>query len=173
MKEPFIYSDVMKSFFDSVIRKGSDQAWVACLRFDFNDHDERLAEEPDPVGGFLTIACFAPKNYVHVLGAFSPRPLWENDFERVDWQPLACHDSCWRDGVADAIQSAFRQVADKAEKSFGKEPKDLSFHMRLQHIKSFDQGSRLLARGLAKDKRHGDLSIEQPALAPAPSETRK
>lgn len=168
MQEALIYSDVMKSVFDSLIRKGSEQAWVASLRLEFNDYDDSLDEEPDPVGGFLVIACFAPSNYVHVLGAFSERPLWDGDLERVDWQPLSCHDSCWRDdGVADAIRSAFRQVAEKAKKSFGKEIKDLSFYMNLDHIKSFDQGPHLLARGLAKKERHGTLSIDRPALEPA------
>lgn len=164
-----VCADMMASVFDELLKRGSSDAWVATIRMEYNDYAR--PEELPSVGGFLTIACYAPTNYVTVMAAFSQRPPYisrsaqGSDLAQIDWQPITRHDSAWRDdGVRCTIMSVHKQIARAAEGVFAKAAKDLSFHIHLEHLDKVP-ALKALEKGLAKSKSHGqlmiDLSIEQ------------
>ena len=106
----------------------------------------------------MTIACWARSNYVQVMAAFNERPISTYGLPDLDWQPIAFHDSCWRDGVGSAIRDAHDIVAKAAAATFSSSPKNLSLYMHLDMLQQIDPLS-VLVKGLAKSVRHGRLSI--------------
>lgn len=159
-----IYANTMVKVVDCLLVKGSAQdqptkALIFTTRIDFNDFQSE--EEPDPVGGFLHVACFAPMNYVHVLAAFTDRPVLPSDFGGLSWQPIACHDSCWReDGVKSVIEDAVRILNRSAIEAFKIEENEISMSIHLHALESNLEGAEdVLKSGLSQEKRHGHLLL--------------
>lgn len=156
------YASTITAVIDKMLVKGGkpETAWIVGTRIDVNNfHSE---EDPDPFGGFLYVACFAPMNYVHVLAAFSERPKWERDMAGLDWQPIACHDSCWReDGLRSTIQKAHKIIVQAALAGFKCEESKLSSHISLDLLIQVAAPRDVLRSGLEKPERHGRLVIPQ------------
>ena len=163
--ESRMYAATMTKVVDELLVKGKflsgepGKAIVFSTRIDFNNfHGD---EEPDPVGGFLHVACFAPMNYVHVLAAFTERPIMRGQLVELDWQPIACHDSCWReDGVKSVIVDAVRILNQAALDAFKISVDDVSFHIALEDLLiDVEDPTVILDSGLSKKERHGKLTI--------------
>lgn len=155
-QESSTYADVMTSVFDNLLVKGQDAAWLASIRMEYSDHHSE--DDLPSVGGFLAVACWAPSNYVQVMAAFNDRPISAHDLPDLDWQPIACHDSCWRDGVGSVIREAHDIVAKAAAATFSSPLKELSLYMHLDLLEQINPAVAL-ATGIAKNVRHGQLSI--------------
>lgn len=153
------YARTVSSVFGQLLRKGWAPltAWVAGTRFGVNNL--RSDDDRDPVGGWLYVACFAPKNYVHVLAAFSERPRSDRDLQELDWQPITCHDSCWRDALQSTLVDAQRILVNGALREFGCQQPDLYLHLMLDLLVEVPEPERMLRSGLEKSSRHGKLMI--------------
>lgn len=164
--ESHTYADTIAKVVDELLVKGTrngapPKAIVFSTRIDFNNfHGD---EDRYPVGGFLHVACFAPMNYVHVLAAFTDRPVARGQLVELEWQPIACHDSCWRDdGVKSVIVDAVRLLNQAALDAFKISVDDVSFHIALEDLLiDVEDPTTVLAKGLEGKDRHGKLSIPQ------------
>lgn len=162
------YASTIMSVVDKLLVKGStperpETAWIVGTRIDINNYHSD--EESNPFGGFLYVACFAPMNYVHVLAAFSDRPKYERDLAGLEWQPIACHDSCWRDdGLRSTIQNAHKIIVKAALAGFNCDESKLSSHVALDLLLQVDAPREVLRSGLEKPERHGRLVIPQYAI---------
>lgn len=162
--ETHTYASTMMKVMDSLLTKGhTDErratALVFTTRIDFEDHKSQ--EEPAPIGGYLHVACYAPSNYVHVLAAFTNRPKPARDFRELHWQPITCHDSCWReDGVVSVIAEAVHILNKAALDEFKLSEDEVSFHIGLQDLViGVEDAEVVLKSGLTQAKRHGKLAI--------------
>lgn len=157
MREHHTYADMMRSVFNQLLDKGSDGAWVATLRIDFRNRER---DHEPAVGGYLQLACFAPNNYVHVLAAFTERPVDVSALDKLDWQPIACHDSAWREAVSELVTSTYNVIGRAAVTRLGCIASELTPNLHLELLKQVP-GRQTLASGLAKPQRHGKLSLPQ------------
>lgn len=162
--ESRMYAATMTKVADSLLVKGHtddspETALIFTTRIDINNFQGN--EDLDPVGGYLHVACFAPMNYVHVLAAFTERPVSRINLAELSWQPIACHDSCWReDGVKSVIVDAVRILNRSAVEAFKITEDKLSFHIGLSDLLiGVKDPQTVLASGLSQDERHGKLTI--------------
>lgn len=101
------YADVITSVFGHLLKRGTDQAVVATLRVDLDNH----ADEASAQRLFVHVACSAPSAYVNVFVAYTSRPAAGN-LRELPWRKVCSHDSAWReDGVRGALKSSVSAFA--------------------------------------------------------------
>lgn len=112
--------------------RNKDLAFATTVRVSFDDYS---GEEKPSIEGFIHLAVVGQSGgYKKVFAAFTMRPI---GYTSVNWQMVACHDTCWRsDGVRDALKVAFRTVLDAAETVFEKKAANLSNHIAIENMKN-------------------------------------
>lgn len=101
------YADVITSVFGHLLKRGTDQAVVATLRVDLDNH----ADDASAQRLFVHVLCSAPSAYVNVFVAYSSRPA-SGDLRSLAWRKVCSHDSAWReDGVRAALKSSVAAFA--------------------------------------------------------------
>lgn len=153
-----VYAATVMSTVYQLLEKGGPDAWLIGTRIEVNDYNSD--DELPSVGGVLTVACYAPANYVHVLANFNDRPVMPSNYGSLQWQPIVCHDSCWRsDGVESVIRSAANQVVAEASSRFKQPESELSLHLSMTHLAQHQNAELLLQSGLLRNERHGSLIL--------------
>lgn len=115
MKEINAIANTLVSTVQMLMPKGSDQVFVVVVRMDFDDYSGDV-EKPSVVG-YVTLACYAPNNYMRVYAALTPRPPATE--KPMDLRLVCSHDSAWRtDGMKDSLISSHRALLDRADREF-------------------------------------------------------